>query len=533
MPTKTESGMVDGVRNDGLFVYRGIPFAAPPLDELRWRSPQPAVIWSGTRKADRFSPVCMQTGSYPPDTPAEPTSEDCLYLNIWTPVEGSTESLPVMVWIYGGGLANGSASTPLYAGDRLARKGVVVVTFNYRIGALGFLAHPDLSREAAQHTSGNYGLLDQIAALRWVQRNIAAFGGDPHRVTVFGQSSGSISISALITSPLARGLFQRAIGQSGGLFEPLDLAPDFKLAGAEETGRQFVARSGAASLTALRHRAAAEVLKTPFNPHAIIDGYVLKESPYDAYRQHQHNRVPLLIGSNADEGQFFIAGHTITVRNFAEELNSTFPSFLSFLVRLIGPKPGATDADARASAAAFHGDLRFRWDMWAWAHLAAEDERNPVFYYEFNRAPPYRGDSKYAGMGATHGAEMVYVFDHLDQQSVPWTTKDRVLAATMSTYWTNFAKSGDPNGAGLPPWPRFSASGDKLMSLGEKIEPESIHNEGNLTRIDRVYATVGFVLRNARVLLTICALALLGLLTAIVRKVIRIRSRHASPPAAA
>jgi para-nitrobenzyl esterase len=428
-----------------------------------------------------------------------------------------------MVWIYGGGLENGSASTPLYAGDRLARKGVVIVTFNYRIGVFGFLAHPDLSRESAQHTSGNYGLLDQIAALYWVQRNIAAFGGDPHRVTVFGQSSGSISISALITSPLARGLFQRAIGQSGGLFEPLELAPDFKLAGAEETGRQFVARSGAASLTALRSRAAGELLKTPFNPHAIIDGYVLKESPHDAYRQHQQNPVPLLIGSNADEGQFFIAGRTITVKNFAEELDGSFPSFL---VRLIGPKPGATDADARAAAAAFHRDLRFRWDMRAWARLAAEDERNPVFYYEFKRAPPYPGDSKYAGMGATHGAEMAYVFDHLDQQSVPWTPKDRVLAATMSTYWTNFAKSGDPNGAGLPPWPRFGASGDKLMSLGETIEPQSIPNEGNLKRIDRVYATVGFVLRNARVLLAIGAFVLLGLLTAIVLKVIRMRNRR-------
>ena len=528
IPTKTESGMVDGVQIDGLFVYRGIPFAAPPVGALRWRSPQPAVIWLGTKKADRFSPVCMQTGSYPPDAPAEPASEDCLYLNIWTPVAGNTESLPVMVWIYGGGLENGSASTPLYAGDRLARKGVVVVTFNYRIGVFGFLAHPDLSRESAQHTSGNYGLLDQIGALQWVQRNIAAFGGDPRRVTVFGQSSGSISISALITSPLARGLFQRAIGQSGGLFEPLGLAPDFKLAGAEATGRQFVAQSGAATLTALRSKAAAEVLKTPFNPHAIIDGYVLKESPHDAYRQHQQNRVPLLIGSNADEGQFFIAGHTITVKNFAEEMNSSFPSFL---VRLIGPKPGATDADARAAAAAFHRDLRFRWDMWAWGHLAADDQQNPVFYYEFNRAPPYRGDSKYAGMGATHGTEMVYVFDHLDQQSVPWTTKDRVLAATMSTYWTNFAKSGDPNGAGLPPWPRFGASGDKLMSLGEKIEPESIHNEDNLKRIDRVYAMVSFVLRNAQMLLTIGAAALLGLLIAIVRKVIRIRSRHALPTA--
>lgn len=523
IPTQTDCGMVQGVQEDDILVYRGIPFAAPPLGELRWRAPEPVASWSGIRQADRFSSACMQTGSYPPDAPVEPTSEDCLYLNIWTPVERNGGSLPVMVWIYGGGLENGSGSTPLYAGDRLAKKGVVVVTFNYRLGVFGFLAHPDLSRESAQHASGNYGLLDQIAALRWVQRNVAAFGGDPHRVTVFGQSSGSISISVLVASPLSRELFQRAIGQSGGLFEPLDLNPDFELAGAEETGRRFVARSGAPNLTALRLRAAAEVMKMPFDPHAIIDGYVLNDSPYDAYRQHHQNPVPLLIGSNADEGQFFIADRTITVRNFRQELNASFPSVL---VWLLVPKAGATDAEARAAAAAIHRDLRFRWDMWRWARLAAEDKRNPIFYYEFRRTPPYPSDSRYAGMGATHGTEMAYVFDHLDQQSVPWTARDRALASAMSTYWTNFAKSGDPNGAGLPAWPPFDASGHKLMALGETVESQSVRNDGDLKRIDRVYATLSFALRNARLLVAIGAVVLLGLLTVIVLKVIGIRTRR-------
>ncbi|MBL8519881.1 MAG: carboxylesterase family protein, partial [Betaproteobacteria bacterium] len=213
---RIESGVIEGVQENGLDVFKGVPFAAPPVGPLRWRPPATVAAWQGARAADRFSPICMQRGAYPEHAPPEPMSEDCLYLNLWVPAGAADRKLPVMVWIHGGGLVNGSASTPLYAGDALARRNVIVVTFNYRLGALGFLAHPDLTRESAHGASGNYGLLDQLAALHWVQRNIAAFGGDPGNVTVFGQSSGAISISTLVVSPLARGLFRRAIGQSGG-----------------------------------------------------------------------------------------------------------------------------------------------------------------------------------------------------------------------------------------------------------------------------------------------------------------------------
>ena len=244
----TESGAISGVHESGLNVYKGIPFAAPPVGDLRWRPPAHVASWTGTRKADAFAPACMQTGvSMPGETPPA-VSEDCLYLNIWTPAKNGQAKLPVIVWIYGGGYINGSASMPLYWGDKLAHKGVIVVTIAYRLGPLGFLAHPELTRESPHHSSGNYGLMDQIAALEWIQKDIAAFGGDPKNVTIAGQSSGSMSVSMLMASPLAKGLFQRAIGESGGLFEPLQLAPKFLLVNAERDGEKYAVSLGATSV---------------------------------------------------------------------------------------------------------------------------------------------------------------------------------------------------------------------------------------------------------------------------------------------
>ncbi len=519
-PVRIDTGLIEGVLEHDVFIYKGIPFAQPPVGELRWRAPLRALAWQGVREANQFAPVCMQNGTYPPDAPTEPTSEDCLYLNVWRPADSGHEKLPVMVWIYGGGLENGSASTPLYAGDKLAHEGVIVVTLNYRLGVFGFLAHPELTREAAYHSSGNYGLLDQIAALQWVHRNIAAFGGDPDRVTVFGQSSGAISISALVTSPLTKGLFQRAIGESGGLFEPLDIAPNFKLAGAEQDGAYFAAEAKAHSIAALRKMPAAELMKVSFEPHLIIDGYALPKSPYEAYQKGQQNHVSVLIGSNADEGQAFIAGHTITRDNFRQALDRSFPDVL---VRLIGPEPGATDAQARASAAAFERDMRFRWDMWTWARLGANARAGKVFLYRFSRTPPYQPGDKYFGWGASHGMELPYVFDHLEQQPLLWTGLDHQLAATMTTYWTNFAKNGDPNGPGLPLWPQFDPSSSSVMQLGDRMEAAPTEDTRSLRKIDRVYATARFVLGH---LYLIGAAILALMLATIVAIVTRLRRRR-------
>jgi para-nitrobenzyl esterase len=276
----TESGTISGVSEGGLSIYKGVPFAAPPVGGLRWRPPAHLAPWTGTRKADAFAPACMQVGvSMPGETPPA-VSEDCLYLNIWSLAKTGHEHLPVIVWIYGGGYINGSASMPLYWGDRLAHKGVIVVTIAYRVGPLGFLAHPELTCESPHHSSGNYGLMDQIAALEWIQRNIAALGGDPKCVTIAGQSSGAISASILMASPLAKGLFQRAIGESGGLFEPLQLAPKYLLANAERDGEKYAVSQGATSLQQLRRLPASQLSGNAGGiVHPVIEPYVLPLSP--------------------------------------------------------------------------------------------------------------------------------------------------------------------------------------------------------------------------------------------------------------
>ena len=301
---EVEGGNIEGITEGGLIVYKGVPFAAPPVGALRWREPQPVTGWLGTRVAGRFAPACMQKGvSMPGETPPA-INEDCLYLNVWTPAVSAGERLPVLVWIYGGGFSNGSAAMPLYWGDALARKGIVVVTIAYRVGAFGFLAHSELTRESPHRSSGNYGLMDQVAALNWVRRNIHAFGGDPSRVTIAGQSAGSMSVSILMASPLAKGLFRGAIGESGGFFEPVQLAPAFLLANAEHEGDAYAASLGAKSVAELRNMPAEKLLegKMPSGAHPVIEPYLLPQPPYDVFAAGRQNDVPIIVGANAEEG---------------------------------------------------------------------------------------------------------------------------------------------------------------------------------------------------------------------------------------
>lgn len=527
---KTPAGLVQGTEEGAVAIYKGVPFAQPPVADLRWREPQPPMPWSGIRRADRFAPACPQHGSYPKDAPPEPTSEDCLYLNIWKPLDAEERKLPVMLWIHGGSLRNGSASIPLYNGDQLARHGVIVVTANYRLGVLGFLAHPQLTIESGRHSSGNYGLMDQIAALRWIQRNISAFGGDPDNVTVFGQSSGAISISALSSSPMARNLFHRVIGQSGGLFEPMEFANNLKLEGAELDGQSFVTRAGASSLKQLRSSSASELLDVPFNANIIVDGHVLPRTPYDAHRRDEHNRVPVLVGYTADEAQEFMANRTITTTNFTSELERHFPGFL---VRLTAPDPGITDAEARSSALGFERDVRFGWSMWTWARLASREGDAGAWLYQFTQPTPFPTTSVQAGWGAAHGSEMPYLFGHLDQRPWAWTSQDRKLSSLMSTYWTNFARSGDPNGPGLPEWPKFVSSDPVAMQLGELVAPASLQTAGTLEKIDRTYDVARWLLGNAYALAAAAALIALTLLASCVCFIRRRRRRRRGPAATA
>lgn len=484
----TETGRISGVRTNGSVVYKGIPFAAAPVGDLRWRPPQHAASWTGTRKADAFAPACMQVGvSMPGETPPK-VDEDCLYLNIWTPAKNTHQHLPVIVWIYGGGYINGSSSMPLYWGDQLAQKGVIVVTIAYRLGPLGFLALPELTRESPHHSSGNYGLMDQIAALQWIQRNIAAFGGDPKCVTIAGQSSGAISVSILMASPLAKGLFQRAIGESGGLFEPLQLAPKFLLANAERDGEKYAVSLGATSLQQLRLLPANLLTGNAGGiSHPVIEPYVLPLSPYEAFTSGQQNDVPLLIGSNAEEARALVDVSHETAATFDHDLEQSVGQLPPTLVTAY---PHATDEEARQAQLSLERDLRFGWDMWAWARLQAGTGKSPVFYYSFRQQPPFPASSVYAGWGASHFAELWYVFNHLDQSSWNWTTGDRKLAEEMSSYWVNFARSGDPNGPGLPAWAAFTNAESSVQYLADPITVGGVASIQGLSVFDAVYTTV-------------------------------------------
>jgi para-nitrobenzyl esterase len=484
----TETGTISGVHSNGLSVYKGIPFAAPPVGDLRWRPPEHGARWAATRKADAFAPACMQVGvSMPGETPPK-VDEDCLYLNIWTPAKSPRERLPVIVWIYGGGYINGSASMPLYWGDRLARKGAIVVTIAYRLGPLGFLALPELTRESPNHSSGNYGLMDQIAALEWIQRNIAAFGGNPKCVTIAGQSSGAISVSILMASPLAKGLFQRAIGESGGLFEPLQLAPKFLLANAERDGEKYAASLGAPSLQQLRLLPANLFTGNAGGiSHPVIEPYVLPLSPYEAFTSGQQNDVPLLLGSNAEEARAMIDVTHETAATFESDMDHSVGQLPA---PLLAAYPHTTDEGAKQARLGLERDLRFGWDMWAWARLQSATGQHSVYYYLFQQHPPFPTGSVFEGWGASHFAELWYVFDHLDQEPWRWSAADRRVAEEMSSYWVNFAKSGNPNGPDLPQWPAFTNTERKVQYLGDPITVGGVANIKELTVFDAVYTTV-------------------------------------------
>jgi para-nitrobenzyl esterase len=477
----TESGALEGVQQGNLTIYKGVPFAAPPVGPLRWREPQPAATWAGVRKANSFAPACLQNGvSMPGETPPA-MSEDCLYLNIWTPAR-KAERLPVLVWIHGGGYVNGSASMPLYWGDKLARRGIVVVTIAYRLGPLGFLAHPELTAESTHKTSGNYGLLDQISALEWIQRNIAAFGGDPGRVTIAGQSSGGMAVSMLMASPRAKGLFHRAIGQSGGLFEPLQIAPRYLLANAENDGKQYARSLHAESIAALRQRPAAELLTGAAGhvSHPVIDPYVLPAPPYDAIKSGAYNNVPLLVGFNADEACALVDVANVKAATFAADIERSFGALPP---PLIAAYPFTTDAQAQRARLDFERDLRFGWDMWTWARLHAAHGR--VYLYHFEQSPPFPETSVRRGWGASHFAELWYMFDHLDQEDWRWSAGDRQVAALMATYWTHFVKTGDPNGKGVLTWPAFD--GGNAMHFFNGGYVDELPGTDKLQVFDAVY----------------------------------------------
>jgi len=489
-PVHIQNGRILGTSQNGLTVYKGIPFAAPPVGPLRWRPPQPVANWSGILRADHFGPTCIQTI----ESWMGPlhTSENCLYVNVWTPAKSPHANLPVMVWIYGGGFTSGSTAIPLYSGENLAKHGVVVVSIAYRVGPMGFLALPALSAESRHHVSGNYGLLDQIAGLKWVQRNIAAFGGDRHRVTIFGESAGGISVSILCATPLARGLFQGAISESGGSFgaprtPPMPGENIQMLANAEREGVAFEHRLGATSLAQLRRLPAdaiqnARADRGEFWP--VLDDWVITGDQYTLYQQGRYHHTPVLIGTNSDEGALF--GTPPTREAYIRGAKKRFGPFAD---RVLKAYPATSDG-WRQSSMNLMRDAGFAWGTWSWARLQSHTSKSPVYVYYFNHIPPRPADSPWKNaIGAVHSEEMAYVFQHLDQTpNLPWTVVDRSLSDDISDYWTNFAKYGNPNGPGLPRWVAFTVANPKVMHFTDAPQMGGVPNLNNLKVLNGYFA---------------------------------------------
>ena len=473
-----ESGRLAGLWDGDVAVFRGVPFAAPPVGPGRWRPPQPADRWDGRRAASRFGPAPLQPQPRRnsimfqanfADRHELAMSEDCLYLNISTPEPAAGASLPVMVWVHGGGNRYGYGSQDIHDPRNLTRRGIVVVTFNYRLGALGFLAHPELSREDDLEASGNYGLLDIVAALRWVAANISAFGGDPGRVTVAGNSAGAAHICHLMGAPAARGLFCRAVGQSSSGFDRAEGGMPTQ-AEAQARGVAFADSLGLPGLAALRQVSGLELAGVGhFGP--VIDGRALTRDTQQVFASGEQAAVPLLVGSNRDEGSVY------TQPAAADEVAAQAAASADGAFGRIYP---ATDeASRRRSARLYTGDTRFVWPVWRWAVTHARTAPAPAFLYRFEREPPLPPDLDLApppdggeGYGVFHSAELPYMWDNLRVHPWPWQPADHELARVMADAWVRFIEEGDPNGPGLPTWPSLGSQPDPVvMRFAERPGP--------------------------------------------------------------
>src|SRR5262245_23446460 len=502
---RIETGALAGTASTGqpsVRAFKGIPFAAPPLGENRWRAPQPAAKWDGVRKADAFGAPCIAGAPAPPrgggrgaaapaaaPTPAAPPapvaapreparSEDCLYANVWTSANNANDRRPVMVWIYGGGFTGGSGGLAWYDGENLAAKGPVIVTFNYRLGTFGFFAHPELAMESGRNAAGNYGMMDAIAMLQWVKRNISAFGGDPNNVTIAGESAGAIMVGALVGSPLAKGLFHRAIAQSGG-WMGLTMQRMNTSAQAQENGAKAMAALGVKTIAELRTKPLADLAGLG-GAGLVVDGYVIPEDLSLTFMSGKQNAVDVLTGSNKDEANFGICGATaglngrgggpggMTLDAFKTNAQRRFGDATGDYIKLYGV---TSDSQAQPAAHVACGD-EINWNMRQWAAAQAKAGKKAYTYF-FTRIPTLNGQP--SPQGATHTAEISYAFNNPKGQATQtWNDIDTKLGDTMSSYWVNFITKGDPNGSGLPQWPQYKdlATG-RVMVLGDTPQAEA------------------------------------------------------------
>ena len=488
---RVEGGLISGTIADGVRSFKGIPFAAPPVGNLRWKAPQPVIAWQGVRECNASGPECPQSpypaGSLYYQAPQK-QSEDCLYLNVWSAAKAG-DKRPVMVWIHGGALTRGSGSHQVYDGTAFAKKGVILVTLNYRLGPLGYLAHPELTAESPQHSSGNYGVLDQIAALKWVQKNIAAFGGDPRRVTIFGESAGSWSVNTLVASPLAKGLFHRAIGESGGAFSPMSYLKEDrnKLASAEKIGAAFAKAAGTNSLQALRALPVEKIVDVftndaegkKFRTQPTVDGWVLPDEIRNIFAQGKQNDVPVIVGSNGNEMTSLTVPAMVpkTMEDYRKRVTAQYGDMAKEFDVVY---PVKNDADITAAYLGSLRDTAFTWQMRTWARMTATG-RAKAYLYFFSHVPP-NPNSKY--LGAYHAAEIAYVFNNLNRQNA-LTDSDFKLSEMMMNYWINFATTGDPNGAGLPKWLAYEQNTEPYLDFGDTVQLRNHLLKAQLDFIER------------------------------------------------
>jgi para-nitrobenzyl esterase len=499
---KTANGLVEGVtESSGIRAFKGIPFGQPPVGELRWKEPQPVKNWQGVRKADKFGPRAMQRPIFGDmGFRSNGMSEDCLYLNVWTPAKSANEKLPVLVYFYGGGFMAGDGSEGRYDGESMARKGIVALTVNYRLGVFGFMAHPELTKESPHHSSGNYAYLDMAAALRWVQQNIAAFGGDPKRVTIAGESAGSIAVSGLMVSPLSKNLMAGAIGESGSLLGGL---PPMPLAKGEESGTTFAKAVGSNSLAELRAIPADQLLEATAKPttprfNATVDGYFFPKAPLAIFEAGEQAHVPLLVGWNSEEMNYraVLGQEKPTPENYANALKKLYNDRADEVLKLY---PGTTEEEILQSATALASDRFLAYSTWKWADMQGKTGGKPVYRYYYSRprpamtpemgnaAPGLAGGvvkstdanaMKIApAKGAVHSAEIEYAMGNLATNKVyAWTPDDYKVSEVMQNFFANFIKTGNPNGPGLPKWSAAN-SGNSVqfmhIDLDTRLETET------------------------------------------------------------
>ena len=495
-----KNGQLRGVFdiNTGIRSFKGIPYAQPPVGNLRWKEPRPAENWKGVKHAYHFSHMPMQKKIFSDMIfRADTMSEDCLYLNVWTPARSNLK-LPVLVYFYGGGFVGGDGSESRYDGESLAQKGIVTVTISYRLGIFGFFSHPDLTKESPHHASGNYGLLDQNAALKWVKANIAAFGGDPSKITIAGESAGSISVFAQMASPLSKNQIAGAIGESGAMINPT--FPTVSLAEGEKSGVAFTQKADAGAVADLRAIPAAQLLDMASKPGAwhlaaTIDGYFFPEIPEKIFEKGEQAHVPLLVGWNSAEipYQALTGGDMPTPENYEAKLKHQFGNNAEEIFKLY---PGVNQDDVIKSATALASDRFIVYSTWKWADLQATTGGKPVYRYLFScpRPPmvtPENHDSKMpaAMVGASHASEIEFALGNLSSDKVyAWTPDDYKVSATMESYFANFIKTGNPNGSNLPKWiPLVKGSTGDFININVNTTLEKETTRDRYLFLDIIY----------------------------------------------